>query len=86
MAITEPDRAGLQGAFGVAAQRVRPRLAFFDAADAYGSHPDVAEALKHVPRDKVTVLTKTWARDAGTARADLERFRASWGSTTSTFA
>ena len=39
-------------------------LRFFDAADSYGSHPHVAEALKHVPRDKVTVLTKTLARDA----------------------
>src|SRR5215467_3516152 len=29
-------------------------LRFFDSADAYGSHPHVAEALKHVPRDKVT--------------------------------
>src|SRR5258708_35939703 len=26
-------------------------LRFFDSADAYGSHPHVAEALKHVPRD-----------------------------------
>src|SRR6202049_2829128 len=48
-------------------------LRFFDAADSYGSHPHVAEALKHVPRDKVTVLTKTWARDPATARADLDR-------------
>jgi predicted aldo/keto reductase-like oxidoreductase len=50
-------------------------LRFFDAADSYGSHPHVAETLKHVPRDKVTVLTQTWARDAATARADIERFR-----------
>jgi aryl-alcohol dehydrogenase-like predicted oxidoreductase len=49
-------------------------LRFFDTADSYGSHPHVAEALKHVPRDKVTILTKTWARDAASARADLERF------------
>ena len=54
-------------------------LRFFDAADSYGSHPHVAEALKHVPRDKVTVLTKTWARDAATARADIERFRTELG-------
>ena len=54
-------------------------LRFFDAADSYGSHPHVAEALKHVPRDKVTVLTKTWARDAPTARADLDRFRRELG-------
>src|SRR6266851_1384071 len=50
-------------------------LRFFDSADSYGSHPHVAEALKHVPRDKVTVLTKTWARDPASARADVDRFR-----------
>src|SRR5579864_9628112 len=54
-------------------------LRFFDAADSYGSHPHVAEALKHVPRDKVTVLTKSWARDAATMRADLDRFRKELG-------
>src|SRR5436309_1396254 len=50
-------------------------LRFFDSADSYGSHPHVAEALKRVPRDKVTLLTKSWARDATGMRADLERFR-----------
>lgn len=54
-------------------------LRFFDSADSYGSHPHVAEALKHVPRDKVTVLTKSWARDAAGMRADLERFRSELG-------
>src|ERR1700757_691561 len=49
-------------------------LRFFDAADSYGSHPHVAEALKRVPRDKVTVLTKTWARDAAGMRTDQDRF------------
>src|SRR5216110_2843326 len=57
-------------------------LRFFDSADSYGSHPHVAEALKHVPRDKVTVLTKTWARDPATARADLDRFRRELGTDT----
>src|SRR6202165_1146808 len=54
-------------------------LRFFDSADSYGSHPHVAEALKHVPRDEVTVLTKTWARDPASARADLDRFRRELG-------
>jgi predicted aldo/keto reductase-like oxidoreductase len=54
-------------------------LRFFDSADSYGSHPHVAEALKHVPRDKVTVLTKTWARDPASASADLDRFRRELG-------
>jgi len=35
--------------------------------------------LKHVPRDKVTVLTKTWSRDPKEARADLDRFRRELG-------
>jgi predicted aldo/keto reductase-like oxidoreductase len=50
-------------------------LRFFDSADSYGSHPHVAEALKHVDRSKVTVLSKSWARDPNEMRADLERFR-----------
>jgi 1-deoxyxylulose-5-phosphate synthase len=54
-------------------------LRFFDTADSYGSHPHVAEALKHVPRDKVTVMTKTWSRDPASARADLDRFRKELG-------
>jgi aryl-alcohol dehydrogenase-like predicted oxidoreductase len=54
-------------------------LRFFDSADSYGSHPHVAEALKHVPRDKVTVLTKSWARDPAGIRADLDRFRRELG-------
>jgi aryl-alcohol dehydrogenase-like predicted oxidoreductase len=54
-------------------------LRFFDAADSYGSHPHVAEALKHVQRDKVTVLSKSWARDPKEMRADLDRFRKELG-------
>jgi aryl-alcohol dehydrogenase-like predicted oxidoreductase len=54
-------------------------IRFFDAADQYGSHPHVAEALKHVKRDKVTVLTKTYSRDPKSAQADLDRFRRELG-------
>jgi aryl-alcohol dehydrogenase-like predicted oxidoreductase len=54
-------------------------LRFFDTADAYGTHPHVAEALKHVPRDKVTVLTKSWSREPAAIRADLDRFRRELG-------
>src|ERR1700735_1348676 len=54
-------------------------LRFFDSADSYGSHPYVAEALKHIPRDKVTVLTKTDTRDPAGVRADLDRYRKELG-------
>ena len=70
---------GIQGLSDLLLNGYDHGLRFFDSADSYGSHPHVAEALKHVPRDKVTVLTKTWARDATSARADLERFRRELG-------
>lgn len=70
---------GVQGLSDLLRNGYDHGLRFFDAADSYGSHPHVAEALKHVPRDKVTVLTKTWARDPATARADLDRFRRELG-------
>ena len=70
---------GIQGLADLLRNGYDHGLRFFDTADSYGSHPHVAEALKHLPRDKVTVLTKTWARDAAAARADLERFRRELG-------
>ncbi len=54
-------------------------LRFYDTADSYGSHPYVAAALKQVPRDRVTVLTKTDTRDAAGVRDDLDRFRRELG-------
>jgi aryl-alcohol dehydrogenase-like predicted oxidoreductase len=50
-------------------------LRFFDSADSYGSHPFVAAAVKQLPRDRVTVLTKTDTRNPAGVRADLDRFR-----------
>jgi aryl-alcohol dehydrogenase-like predicted oxidoreductase len=50
-------------------------LRFFDTADSYGSHPHVAEALKRVPREKVTIMSKSWAREPDQMRADIDRFR-----------
>ena len=70
---------GVKGLSDVLLNGYDKGLRFFDAADSYGSHPHVAEALKHVPRDKVTVLTKSWARDAAAMRADLDRFRRELG-------
>lgn len=70
---------GIQGLSDLLLNGYDHGLRFFDSADSYGSHPHVAEALKNVPRDKVTVLTKSWARDAAGMRADLDRFRRELG-------
>jgi aryl-alcohol dehydrogenase-like predicted oxidoreductase len=54
-------------------------ITFWDCADQYGTHPHVREALKRVPREKVTILTKTRAATEKEMRADLDRFRRELG-------
>lgn len=50
-------------------------VTFWDTADQYGSHPHVREALKGVPREKVTILSKTHASTEAEMKSDLDRFR-----------
>jgi aryl-alcohol dehydrogenase-like predicted oxidoreductase len=41
-------------------------ITFYDLADLYGSHVYFREALRHLDRDKITILTKLWHRHDGT--------------------
>lgn len=66
---------GLQGLGDLLWRGYDHGVRFYDAADQYGSHPYVAEALKHVPREKVVIMTKSNTRDADGMRADIDRFR-----------
>jgi 1-deoxyxylulose-5-phosphate synthase len=50
-------------------------LTFFDTADSYGSHPEVAEAVSKLPREKVVIMTKCDSRDPKQAKADIDRYR-----------
>jgi aryl-alcohol dehydrogenase-like predicted oxidoreductase len=50
-------------------------LTFFDTADSYGSHPEVAEAVSQLPREKVVIMTKCDHRDPKQALADIDRYR-----------
>jgi len=52
---------------------------FWDSADGYGSHDAIKVGLKKVPREKVTILTKTDARTVSEIKEDLERFRQEMG-------
>lgn len=72
---SQQSKLGVKGLSDVLLNGYDQGLRFFDSADSYGSHPHVAEALKSTQRDKVTLLTKSWARDASGMRADLDRFR-----------
>jgi aryl-alcohol dehydrogenase-like predicted oxidoreductase len=66
---------GIQGLSDLLWRGYDHGLRFFDTADSYGSHPHVAEALKHVPREKVTIMSKSFAREPVQMRADIDRFR-----------
>jgi aryl-alcohol dehydrogenase-like predicted oxidoreductase len=61
---------------------------FFDLADLYGTHIYCREALRHIPREQVTIMTKLWwqydskepaalsiAHRRTSAEVALERFR-----------
>src|SRR6266446_3967750 len=54
-------------------------IRYFDTADQYGSHIFLREALKGLPREKLFIQTKTRARTADQAKADMDRFREELG-------
>jgi len=72
-------KLGLKGVGELLRAAYDQGVTFFDTADQYGSHPHVKEGLKGLPREKVTVLTKTHASTESEARADLDRFRRELG-------
>ncbi|MFN3323921.1 MAG: aldo/keto reductase [Bryobacteraceae bacterium] len=71
----QTKKLGLQGVGDLFRAAYDQGLNFWDSADQYGSHPHLKEALKSVPREKVTILTKTHANTEEEMKADLDRFR-----------
>lgn len=71
---------GVAGVAGMLRQGYDNGVTFWDSADQYGSHPHLKAALQDgVPRDKVTILTKTHAKTEAQMRSDLDRFRLELG-------
>ena len=56
--VSDQTRLGVDGFVKLSQYCYDRGIRFFDTADMYGSHAYVAEALKVLPREKVTVLTK----------------------------
>ena len=59
-------------------------VTFYDVADLYGSHQNVKEILKEVPREKAILLSKIWTRpekwNQDSPGKTLDRFRKETGS------
>ena len=55
-------------------------IRFFDMADSYGSHQYVGNAIRNLPREEITLLTKIWTYEDGSdrnvpVRDSLDRYR-----------
>ena len=71
----QTKKLGVQGIADLFRAGYDMGVTFWDSADQYGSHPHLRAALKGVPREKVTILSKTHASTEAEAKADLDRFR-----------
>ena len=58
-------RLGMDKFVGMARHAYDRGVRFFDMADSYGSQPFVGEAIKTLPREKITLLSKLWTHPGG---------------------
>lgn len=66
---------GIEGLKDMLLDGYRLGLTSWDSADNYGSHPSLKLAIEAgVPREKVTILTKSFSRNPYSIRADIERY------------
>jgi predicted aldo/keto reductase-like oxidoreductase len=73
-------RKGMDAFVKMAHHAYERGIHFFDMADGYGSHPFVGEAIKTLPREKLTLLSKVWTHEDGSENNQpvdkiLDRFR-----------
>lgn len=77
-------RMGTENFLKIARYAHERGISFFDCADLYGSHLNVREILKEVPREKATLLSKIWTRpekwNQDAPMKTIDRFRKETGS------
>ena len=77
-------RLGMDNFVKLAHHAYERGLRFYDTAESYGSMPFVGEAIKTLPRENITVLSKVYAREDGSNNLEpvanaLDRFRKELG-------
>lgn len=77
-------RLGMDNFVKIAHHAYERGMSYFDMAESYGSHPYVGEAIKGLPREKVTLCTKIWTHPDGSDKIEpvektLDRFRSDLG-------
>ena len=77
-------RLGMEKFVKLARHAYERGITFYDMADSYGTQPYVGNAIKELPREKLTLLTKMWTEEDPNKREPVEktidRFRLETGS------
>jgi len=73
-------RLGMDNFVNLARHGYERGIRFFDTADGYGSLPYVGQAIKGLPRENFTLLTKIWTHEDGSDKNEpilqsLDRYR-----------
>jgi predicted aldo/keto reductase-like oxidoreductase len=81
---SDMTRMGIENWLKIARYANERGMNFYDAADLYGSHQNVKEILKEVPREKAILLSKIWTRNEpwnqDSPSKTIDRFRKETGS------
>jgi aryl-alcohol dehydrogenase-like predicted oxidoreductase len=81
---SDMTRMGVENWVKIARYAHERGITFYDAADLYGSHQNVKEILKEVPREKAILLSKIWTRpekwNQDAPMQTIDRFRKETGS------
>jgi len=75
----EQRELGEQGLIRLLRHALDQGVQWWDTADLYKTQTLMRAALREIPRDRVTITSKTSARDAAGIKADIERFRRELG-------
>lgn len=81
---SDMTRMGLENWLKIARYAHERGISFYDTADLYGSHQNVKNIFREVPREKATLLSKIWTRpekwNTDDPKKTLDRFRSETGS------
>jgi len=81
---SDQTRIGQQAFIDLVQHAYGSGVTFMDAADIYGSHTYLREALKYVPREKLVIMSKIWTSGNDWLKVEdvpttLDRFRKEMG-------
>ena len=66
-------RLGMENFVRMAHHAYEKGIRFFEMADSYGSQPFIGEAIKTLPREEITLLTKIWTHPDDSGKTEPVR-------------